>query len=96
MSEFVVTHDLANQRFNGFADGTLVGFVDYSVTEGEFDLYHTEVFPQFGGQGYGSMLVRQTLDQIHAMEGETVIPTCPFVARFIDRHPDYAVLIGER
>ena len=53
---------------------------------------HTEIDPQRGGQGFGSELVKGTLDHIRA-SGRTVIPTCPFTAEYIRRHPEYVDLV---
>ena len=53
---------------------------------------HTEVDEGHEGQGLGAELVRGALDAIRA-SGRTVIPTCPFTAAFIHRHPEYADLV---
>ena len=46
----------------------------------------------FEGQGVGSSLVRQELDDVRARGGLRVRPSCPFVRGWIDKHPDYADL----
>jgi predicted GNAT family acetyltransferase len=58
---------------------------------------HTEVNPDEGRSGLGSTLVRGALDDVRA-KGEKVIPQCPFVKGWIERHPDYADLVvrGDR
>ena len=47
------------------------------------------VDPAFEGQGVGSALVRHALDQILAGGTRKVVPVCPFVKRYIRRHPEY-------
>jgi len=48
--------------------------------------------PELGGKGAGSALVKGALDQVRA-EGLKVIPQCPFVKAYIDKHPEYADLL---
>ena len=73
--------------------GQLLGFVDYRPAGASVIVAHTEVDESREGQGLGAELVRGALDAIRA-SGRTVIPTCPFTAAFIHRHPDeYADLV---
>ena len=53
---------------------------------------HTEVDPDSGHEGVGSALVRGALDDVRAA-GQRIVPRCPFVKGWIDRHPDYADLV---
>jgi predicted GNAT family acetyltransferase len=55
------------------------------------DLLHTEVDEQFEGRGFASALARAALDYARA-NNLRVIPTCPFVRKYLDRHPEYADL----
>jgi uncharacterized protein len=54
---------------------------------------HTEVPYALRGKGMGGQLVAGVLDDIRA-KGMKVIPRCPFVARYIAEHPDYADLLS--
>ena len=49
---------------------------------------HTHVPAALEGRGVGTKLIRAALDQVRD-EGLRVIAQCPFVARFIERHPEY-------
>ena len=40
-----------------------------------------------------SILMRAVLENVRA-QGLKVVPACPFVADFIDRHPEFADLLG--
>ncbi|CAI9402814.1 MULTISPECIES: GNAT family N-acetyltransferase [Aestuariimicrobium] len=93
MADLTVTQQPDSSRFEAHLDGELAGFIDYEAAGDVLDLTHTEVFPQFGGQGVGAKLVRGALDQIRQAE-QTVIPTCPFIASYIDKHDDYADLLA--
>ena len=47
----------------------------------------------YEGQGVGSTLVGEALDQVRA-EGLDVVATCPFVRSYIERHQEYADLLA--
>ena len=61
---------------------------------GVLDLQHTLVPLQARGKGVAARLVRAALDDARS-RGVHVIPTCPYVASFIGRHPEYRDLIEE-
>mgnify|MGYP001246046647 FL=1 len=93
MSETIeVADNVAAARFEVRLDGTVVGFADYVLKGGTIILSHTEVQPEFEGRGLGSRLARAALDAARDA-GLKVIPRCPFIARYIDRHPEYADLV---
>jgi len=54
---------------------------------------HTEVDPDAGQDGLGSTLVRAALDDVRS-RGGSVVPQCPFVRGWIERHQDYADLVA--
>jgi uncharacterized protein len=54
---------------------------------------HTEIDPDAGQDGLGSTLVRAALDDVRS-KGGVVVPQCPFVRGWIERHPDYADLVA--
>ena len=49
---------------------------------------HTEVPAEDGGQGIGSLLVREALDDVQR-RGLKIVPACSFVVDFVRRHPEY-------
>jgi predicted GNAT family acetyltransferase len=53
------------------------------------------VNPEAGESGLGSRLVRAALDDVRG-KGLQVVPLCPFVRGWIERHPDYADLVAEK
>jgi predicted GNAT family acetyltransferase len=54
---------------------------------------HAEVDPELEGEGLGSRLVADPLDDARS-RGLGVRPVCPFVAAFIERNSGYADLIA--
>nr|WP_106396396.1 GNAT family N-acetyltransferase [Actinocorallia populi] len=87
-----VTEDPQAHRFEVFLDDDLAGFIDYKRTAAGLSFLHTEIDPRFGGRGLGSVLVRGALDAARA-QGLDVLPFCPFVRRYIQRHPEYLDLV---
>jgi predicted GNAT family acetyltransferase len=90
---YLVEDDPARRRFEILVDDALAGFTAYQPRDDVLVLTHTQVDASFQGKGIGEALVRGTLDEIRRRGGR-IVPHCPFVASFIDRHPDYANLVA--
>lgn len=82
----------AESRFEIQVDGARAGLVTYRTRPGVITFLHTEIDDAHGGQGLGGKLVRAALDSARE-RGQRVIPSCPFVKSWIERHPDYADLV---
>ncbi|QQO21971.1 N-acetyltransferase [Bradyrhizobium diazoefficiens] len=65
----------------------------YKLDDGVVTFEHTEVPKELGGKGVGSRLVQGALDQVRAA-GLKLIPQCPFVKAWIEKHPAYADLVA--
>ncbi len=87
-----VSLNVDKQRYEIFVDGTLAGLTQ-AIEDGEVTMPHTKVFDEFEGQGLASQLVTGALDDIR-LRGKRIIAECPYVARFIEKHPDYADLLA--
>jgi predicted GNAT family acetyltransferase len=86
-------HDAPDGERYEIRDGDrLLGIAAYQ-RRGDVTVFtHTEVDPDAGISGLGGTLVRAALDDVRAKGGK-VVPQCPFVHGWIERHPDYADLI---
>jgi len=80
-------------RYEITINGAVVGFCSYRDTGEVYLLPHAEVDPSVGGRGIGTMLARQTLDDLRRRD-ITVVPLCPFIADFIKKNPEYQNLVG--
>ena len=81
-------------RFEIVADGTVAGSADYQLRGADIMFTHTEIDEAYEGKGLGSVLVRHALDAARERE-LNVLPLCPFVRSWIERHPDYLPLVPE-
>ena len=89
MSE--VVNNKAHHRYELAVDGH-VAATYYKIADNVITFIHTEVPPELGGKGIGSKLVEGALDQVRA-EGLKVVPQCPFVKAYIDKHGEFADLV---
>jgi predicted GNAT family acetyltransferase len=86
-----VAHDEAARRFSlSLPGGKAV--LAYERKGDTLDLLHTSVPDSDEGQGHGSGLARAALDHARANKLK-VIPSCPFVRAFIEKHPEYRDLV---
>jgi predicted GNAT family acetyltransferase len=85
-----VLHNREQRQFE-IREGTLLARLSYKLSGGEIDLIHTEVPRELGGQGLGNQLAAAALE-FAAQETLRVVPTCPFVRSYLERHPHYAKL----
>jgi predicted GNAT family acetyltransferase len=101
MEDVTVVDRPEQSRFEArTADGTVVGIIDYRPARyagedgepGDLELVHTEVDPDEEGQGVGTRLVREALDQLRAA-GRGVMPLCAFVSAFIRDNPAYQDMV---
>jgi predicted GNAT family acetyltransferase len=86
-----IVNNRAHHRYELVVEGHLAATY-YKLSDDAITFIHTEVPPELGGKGVGSALIRGALDQVRA-EGLKVIPECPFVKGYIDKHPEYADLL---
>jgi predicted GNAT family acetyltransferase len=89
-----LTDNRAMSRFEAHISGELAGFADYERAEAVLSFTHTVVLSAFEGQGIGSALARFGLDAVRSEGLHRVNPVCPFIHRWIERHPDYADLLA--
>lgn len=84
----VVSNQPQRGRYEAVVADVLAGFLEYRVTGDAVVFTHAEVFPRWEGQGIGSELAKQSLDDVVAT-GRRITPLCPFVVDYIARHPSY-------
>ncbi|OLR94356.1 GNAT family N-acetyltransferase [Actinokineospora bangkokensis] len=83
------------KRFEARVDGKLAGFAEYLRHDNLVVLPHTEVDSAFEGKGVGGALARAALDDVRE-RGVPVLATCPFIAGWMQRHPEYLDLAYQK
>lgn len=79
-------------RWEAIEAGEVVGWIDFHEAHGVVSLDHTEVPRAHAGKGIAGELVAAALADVRA-NGQQVRPVCPYVASWIDKHPDQADLV---
>jgi uncharacterized protein len=96
MSDVEVQNNPEESRYDALLDGELAGVAVYVLQGTDSIIFtHTEVDERFEGKGVGSALARFALDDVRRTGERRVVPRCPFIKGWIDKHPDYADLVRE-
>lgn len=94
MSDKRVTDNTQAHRFEIFVDDELAGYAQYRQEDGSVAFTHTVVEPHYEGKGVGSALASGALDAVRAAGG-SVLPYCPFIRSYVQRHPVYLDLVPD-
>lgn len=90
--ELRVADNPDKSRYEAKADGDVAGFIDYRLSHNDIAFLHTETDDRFRGKGVAGRLVQASLDAARE-RGLQVLPYCPFVQSWLEKHPDYADLV---
>ncbi|GAB95000.1 hypothetical protein BJY21_001718 [Kineosphaera limosa] len=86
--EPTVSRQTDPDRFEVTADGQVAGFTQFVDVEGQRIFFHTEIGEEFGGQGLAGIVVAQALAATRE-DGLRVVPVCPFVKKYVQKHHDF-------
>jgi predicted GNAT family acetyltransferase len=87
-----VVDNPARSRYELRDDGHLVGFTEYQERDGALVFPHTVITEPKRRAGFGRILVQGALDDVRA-KGLRIVAECPFVAKFVAEHAEYADLL---
>lgn len=90
-----IADEADKKRYEIRADGEPAGFVTYRLKAGLIELVHTEIDEEVEGHGLGGRLIAFALDDARE-RGLEVLPTCPFVNDYVQRHRQYVDLVPEK
>jgi uncharacterized protein len=68
--------------------GDQIAKVEYMLSGNNIIFTHTEVPPEFEGQGIANQMAKVALDYA-VQAGHKIQPLCPLVKHYVDRHPEY-------
>ena len=83
-----VTHNQAESRFEVSHNGK-IAILTYRRKPDALVLLHTDVPAELEGHGLGGKLARAGLEFARE-QGLKVVPACPFVKEYVQRHPEIA------
>ena len=87
-----ILNNEAEQRYELWV-GDALALAAYKLEGDVIRFTHTEVPKALEGQGIGSRLFGNALDDVRR-RGLKVVPLCPFVRRYIERHPEAQDLLA--
>lgn len=93
MQEPEFSNNEAAHQYELKLDGSVAGHAVYEEQHGRVRFTHTEIDPKYEGQGLGSKLAKQALDDVRR-RGLKAVPQCRFIAAYIQRHPEYSDLVA--
>jgi predicted GNAT family acetyltransferase len=93
LDEVEIVNNAEERRFEAEIGGYLAR-IDYIPDEKHIVYTRTLVPDEIGGQGVATKMARFVLDYARD-NGLKVIPQCPFVAAYIERHPEYEPLVWD-
>ncbi len=86
-----IRHEVSTSRFET-GSGEATSLIEYVRAGGRVTFVHTFVPPTLRGQGIAEQLVRFALAWARS-EKLKVVPQCSYMAKFIERHPEFADLL---
>jgi uncharacterized protein len=88
-----IRHDTDGKRFVLALDGAEAELNYRDVDGTTLDYYRTFVPSTMRGGGIASKLTARALEYAQE-QGLKIVPTCPFIVTYIERHPEYRPLVA--
>ena len=88
-----VEHNFGARRFE-IHYGDDLARLEYHLRGRTIVYTHTIVPPALEGHGIAGRLAKEALDYARN-SGLSVVPLCPYVADYIENHPEYADLVAQ-
>lgn len=79
-------------RFEFDINGHLA-IIDYRLNDNVYSIPRVYIPKSLEGNGYGSKILSIVVDIIES-EGAKIIPICPFVQIYMERHPEKKFLLA--
>ena len=93
-ADVVVRDNPAQHRFEIVVGAKVAGIAQYRPEGDDLVFTHTKVDDAYEGQGLGSTLVAAALAELRD-RGVGVIPECPFVRTYLQRHKELQSVVPE-
>ncbi len=90
-----VMHNPDLTRYEFWLGDEKIGHADYLDVEGVWHFTHTEVDPAHQGKNYAAILMRECFKDIESHQYAKVWPVCPYVVKYMQRHPETESLLAK-
>jgi predicted GNAT family acetyltransferase len=90
--EIPLIHNEAAHNFEMLIDGRRA-FIDYQLRGHNMYLVHTEVPKELEGRGIAAAMVQKTLQYIE-QHNLKLVPLCPYVTYYLEKHPEWNRLLA--
>lgn len=91
--DVTVTDNPEQGRYEARIGDQPAGYSEYERVGNLVAFTHTVVPPEFGGRGIASAMAAYSLQDARE-KGLTVRPVCSFYVTYLEKHPEYADLLG--
>jgi predicted GNAT family acetyltransferase len=88
-----VRHNADASRYELVQGDRVVGTAEYVDQDDVMVFHHTEIDAPLRGEGLGAELVQAALDDVRR-QGRRIVPTCWYVAEFVEQHPEYGDVLA--
>lgn len=92
--DYLVTHIKNANRFEVLLENGQTAYLNYNEFDNSLNLSHTYVPKSFEGKGIAAAIVKFALDYARK-NNLSIIPSCPYVAAYIERHPEHRDLVKQ-
>ena len=91
LTTVTIRNNSQRSRFEVLDADTVIGQAAYvdDVGADQRIFYHTAINEEYGGRGLAGVLAAQALDETVAA-GLTIVPVCPYIKKYLRKHPVYA------
>lgn len=90
-----IKYEPDKHRSAAYDDGKEIGFCNYSESEDLWIIDHTETNPEYGGQGIGTKLVAELVEQARS-KNVKILPLCPFAKSEFDKRSEYSDVLSNK
>lgn len=91
-ADAVVVDNIEASQYEIRIGPDVAGFLNYRRSGGTVELQHTEIDQTYEGRGLAGRLADGALRAVRS-RGDRITVTCPFVAGYLERHPENADLL---
>ena len=92
--DYLVTHIKNANRFEVLLENGQTAYLNYNEFNNSLNLSHTYVPKSFEGKGIAAAIVKFALDYARK-NNLSIIPSCSYVAAYIERHPEHRDLVKQ-